>query len=741
MNESASNYLNALNIQQKEAILHSEGPLLILAGAGSGKTKVLTTRVAQLIKDKKCFGNQILCVTFTNKAANEMRERVLKLTNNKSNSIPWLGTFHSISNKILRKHAEAVGLKPSFTILDTLDQLKLIKNILAAENIDIKKNPPKLIAYLIDHWKNKALLPANVKINSSDYSKINALKIYKIYQERLILMNCVDFGDLILHCVTIFKNFKEIQESFKKNFKYILVDEYQDTNYVQNLWLNLITNDSKNICVVGDDDQSIYSWRGAEVKNILEFEKNFTNTKIVKLEQNYRSTKNIINTASSLISNNDDRLGKKIWSDLKDGDKVRVNSFSDGRDEATGISDIIEKELIKYFSLNDIAILVRAAFQTREFEERFIKIGLPYRVIGGMKFYERAEIKDALCYLRLIQQKNDDLAFERIINNPKRSIGDSTLKKLHDLSRTRNKNLFETADEILNEDELKPKTKESLKQFIKLVKTWTKLSEQLDHVQLLERVLDESGYTQMLINEKSPEAEARLENLKELRASMKNYNNLVEFLENISLQTSIDEEWEGEKINLMTIHAAKGLEFNCVFLPGWEEGLFPHQKSIEEKGDQAVQEERRLAYVALTRAKQRLFISFANNRKYYGNNNSNDWMPSMPSRFIDELDKQYLEINETAKDNNQDFEFSQDFNFMEEKKSPGWKRYLQEKEKLKTINYTNNLTNFKIGQGVEHETFGKGKVIHIDGNKLLINFKDSGEKKVIDKYLKQFDHE
>ena len=741
MNESASNYLNALNIQQKEAILHSEGPLLILAGAGSGKTKVLTTRVAQLIKDKKCFGNQILCVTFTNKAANEMRERVLKLTNNKSNSIPWLGTFHSISNKILRKHAEAVGLKPSFTILDTLDQLKLIKNILAAENIDIKKNPPKLIAYLIDHWKNKALLPANVKINSSDYSKINALKIYKIYQERLRLMNCVDFGDLILHCVTIFKNFKEIQESFKKNFKYILVDEYQDTNYVQNLWLNLITNDSKNICVVGDDDQSIYSWRGAEVKNILEFEKNFTNTKIVKLEQNYRSTKNIINTASSLISNNDDRLGKKIWSDLKDGDKVRVNSFSDGRDEATGISDIIEKELIKYFSLNDIAILVRAAFQTREFEERFIKIGLPYRVIGGMKFYERAEIKDALCYLRLIQQKNDDLAFERIINNPKRSIGDSTLKKLHDLSRTRNKNLFETADEILNEDELKPKTKESLKQFIKLVKTWTKLSEQLDHVQLLERVLDESGYTQMLINEKSPEAEARLENLKELRASMKNYSNLVEFLENISLQTSIDEEWEGEKINLMTIHAAKGLEFNCVFLPGWEEGLFPHQKSIEEKGDQAVQEERRLAYVALTRAKQRLFISFANNRKYYGNNNSNDWMPSMPSRFIDELDKQYLEINETAKDNDQDFEFSQDFNFMEGKKSPGWKRYLQEKEKIKTINYTNNLTNFKIGQVVEHETFGKGKVIHIDGNKLLINFKDSGEKKVIDKYLKQFDHE
>ena len=741
MNKSGAKYLNMLNIQQKEAIFHTEGPLLILAGAGSGKTKVLTTRVAQLIQDKKCFGNEILCVTFTNKAANEMRERVLKLTNNNANSIPWLGTFHSISNKILRKHSEAVGLKPSFTILDTLDQLKLIKNILSSENIDIKKNPPKLIAYLIDQWKNKALLPIDIKIIASNYTKINALKIYKIYQERLKVMNCVDFGDLILHCVTIFKNFKEIQNTFKRNFKYILVDEFQDTNFIQNLWLNLITNDSKNICVVGDDDQSIYSWRGAEVKNILEFEKNFFNTKIIKLEQNYRSTKNIIEVASSLISNNDDRLGKKIWSNLNDGEKIWINSYSDGKDEATGISDIIEKELIKNFSLNNVSILVRAAFQTREFEERFVKIGLPYRVIGGMKFYERVEIKDALCYLRLIQQKNDDLAFERIINTPKRSIGDTTLKKIHEFSRSRNKNLFDTSIELVEENLLKPKTKESLKTFIKSVNIWTKLSERLDHVQLLERVLDESGYSRMLMDEKSPEAEARLENLKELRASMKSYSNLVEFLENISLQTTIDEEWEGEKINLMTIHAAKGLEFSCVFLPGWEEGLFPHQKSIEEKGDIAVQEERRLAYVALTRAKKRLFISFANNRKFYGNNSSNDWMPSMPSRFIDELDKKYLNINEIADDNKQDFEFSQDISFAEEKKSPGWKRYLQEKEKVKTINYTNNLTNFKIGQSVEHETFGDGKIIHIDGNKLLINFKVSGEKRVIDKYLKKVESE
>jgi len=743
MNLILPDYLNTLNNQQKEAVLHTEGPLLILAGAGSGKTKVLTTKVTHLIETKQCFGSQILCVTFTNKAANEMRDRVAKLTRSNSNAIPWLGTFHSISNKILRKYAESVGLKPSFTILDTLDQLKLIKNILTAENIDAKQIPPKFISHLIDHWKNKALLPNDIKVSASDIMKHNALKVYKIYQERLKIMNCVDFGDLILHCVTIFKNFKEIQNIFKKNFKYILVDEFQDTNYIQNLWLNLIVNDHNNICVVGDDDQSIYSWRGAEVKNILDFEKHYPRTKTIKLEQNYRSTKNVLNTASSLISNNTDRLGKKIWSDFEDGEKVWINSYSEGKDEAQNISDIIEKELINNFSLNHIAILVRASFQTREFEERFIRIGLPYRIIGGTKFYERSEIKDALCYLRLIHQKNDDLAFERIINVPKRSIGDTTLQKIHDLSRIKNKNLFDTCVALLDEEELKPKTKESLKNLIKSINHWTTLSKELDHVQLLEKVLDESGYTTMLMNEKSPEADARLENLKELRASMKNYSNLIEFLENISLQTSVDEEWEGEKINLMTIHAAKGLEFDCVFLPGWEEGMFPHQKSIEEKGDVAIEEERRLAYVAITRSKKRLFISFANNRKYFGSskNENNDWMPSIPSRFIDELDKKYLKINEVAEEKYSDFEFSQDITFNQNKKSPGWQRYQIQKEKIKTINYTNNLTNFKIGQGVKHETFGPGKIIHIDGNKILINFKEAGEKKVIDKYLKKIENE
>ena len=745
MNQAHSNYLNTLNNQQKEAVLHQDGPLLILAGAGSGKTKVLTTRVAHLIETKQCFSNQILCVTFTNKAANEMRERITKLTNLNSNSVPWLGTFHSISNKILRKYAETVGLKPSFTILDTLDQLKLIKNILSAENIDPKHNPPKFIAYQIDQWKNKALLPHEIKNSTSDFMRSNALKVYKIYQERLKIMNCVDFGDLILHCITIFKNFPEIQNIFKKSFKYILVDEFQDTNFIQNLWLNLITDSHNNICVVGDDDQSIYSWRGAEVKNILDFEKNYQKTKIIKLEQNYRSSKNIINAASSLITNNDDRLGKKIWSDFSDGEKVWVNSYSDGRDEAVGVSYIIEKELINHFSINNISILVRAAFQTREFEERFIRIGLPYRVIGGTKFYERAEIKDALCYLRLIHQKNDDLAFERIINMPKRSIGDTTLQKIHELSRKNNNNLYETSVEMLEGEELKPKTRESLKNFIRLIENWTKISKEVGHVELLERVLDESGYTIMLMNEKSPEADARLENLKELRISMKNYSSLIEFLENISLQTAIDEEWEGDKINLMTIHAAKGLEFDCVFLPGWEEGMFPHQKSIEEKGDMAVQEERRLAYVAITRAKKRLFISFANNRKFFGSakNDNNDWMPSLPSRFIDELDKKFLKINEVVEEKFNDFDFTQELSFNQSKKSPGWQRYQEEKnkEKVKSINYSNNLTKFKIGHTVTHETFGTGKVIHIDGNKVLINFKNAGEKKVIDKFLQKTDNE
>ena len=669
-----SSYLNSLNNQQKLAVTSTEGPLQVLAGAGSGKTKVLTTRIAHLIQEKKCFGQQILCVTFTNKAANEMRERVVKLVNSKSVAFPWLGTFHSICNKMLRRNAEAVGLKPNFTIIDTLDQIKLIKNILESENIDIKKNPPKQIAYYIDQWKNKSLLPEDIRLNNKDFNLSNALKIYKVYQKRLQIMNCVDFGDLILHVVTILKKFEDIKKIYQKNFKYILVDEFQDTNFVQNLWLKLLTSDRENICVVGDDDQSIYSWRGAEVKNILEFKTNFKNTITVKLEQNYRSTKNILSSATSLISNNKDRLTKEIWSDLGDGNKVKIKSYFDGVSEANGISDVIEQYLTSKYKLNSVSILVRAAFQTRELEERFIKIGLPYRIIGGLKFYERAEIKDALGYLRLINQSNDDISFERIINTPKRSIGNNSVKKIHQYARQKGLCLLDASQEILKENILKPKTVKNLKTFITNIISWKKNSEKFDHITLLETVLDESGYTSMLKTEKTPEADAKLENLKELKASMKSYTSLNDFLENISLQTAIDEKWDGEKINIMTIHSAKGLEFDAVFLPGWEEGLFPHQKSIDEKGAEGIEEERRLAYVAITRAKQELYISFANQRKFYGRQNDNyDFYSSIQSRFIDEIDNEYTEISidESSED---DFIFDQDFNVESKKNSPGWNR-------------------------------------------------------------------
>ncbi len=735
-----SSYLNSLNNQQKLAVTSTEGPLQVLAGAGSGKTKVLTTRIAHLIQERKCFGQQILCVTFTNKAANEMRERVVKLVNSKSVAFPWLGTFHSICNKMLRRNAEAVGLKSNFTIIDTLDQIKLIKNILESENIDIKKNPPKQIAYYIDQWKNKSLLPEDIKLKNQDFYLNNALKIYKVYQKRLQIMNCVDFGDLILHVVTILKKFEDIKKIYQKNFKYILVDEFQDTNFIQNLWLKLLTSDSKNICVVGDDDQSIYSWRGAEVKNILEFKTNFKNTVTIKLEQNYRSTKNILSSATSLISNNKDRLTKEIWSDLGDGNKVKIKSYFDGVSEANGISDVIEQYLINRYKLNSISILVRAAFQTRELEERFVKIGLPYRIIGGLKFYERAEIKDALGYLRLINQSNDDISFERIINTPKRSIGNNSVKKIHQYARQKGLSLLDASQEILKENILKPKTVKNLKTFITNMISWKKNSESFDHIALLETVLDESGYTSMLKNEKTPEADAKLENLKELKASMKSYTSLNDFLENISLQTAIDEKWDGEKINIMTIHSAKGLEFDAVFLPGWEEGLFPHQKSIDEKGADGIEEERRLAYVAITRAKQELYISFANQRKFYGYQNDNyDFYSSIQSRFIDEIDSEYTEISidETSED---DFIFDQDCSVESKKNSPGWNRLKNniknsDETKIKTITLSENLTKYTVGETVIHEGFGTGKIIHIDGNKLLINFNEQGEKKVIDKFV------
>ncbi len=678
MEISKQNYLDYLNKNQKEAIIGLDGPCLIVAGAGSGKTKVLTSRVVHIIKKKKAWPNQILCVTFTNKAAKEMQNRILKLLNEKTKSLPWLGTFHSVSAKILRKHAQAVNLSSRFTIIDQEDQLRLIKNICKAENIDIKKISPQFILSLINQWKNKGLLPKNVTIKKGLPLEKAILNVYKFYQERLNILNSCDFGDLILLCVNMFENNPDILELYHNNFKYILVDEYQDSNFIQSKWLNLLAKKNNNICCVGDDDQSIYSWRGAEIKNFLDFSKIYKNTKIIKLEQNYRSTQNILSAASELISNNKDRMGKKLWTDSKDGELVKLTCYKNGKEEATGISDIIETKLKKKYSLNNIAILVRAIFQTREFEERFLKIGMGYRVIGGTKFYERAEIKDSVAFLRIVNQKNDDLAFERIINVPKRSIGDGALKQFHEWSRKNKKSLEDSAVELLQLDKIKPKTKLGLVKILNLFNKWRSDLKKKKHYELMEIILDESGYSKTLKDKKDLESEGRLENLKELIKGMREFDNLQSFLEHVALATSIDQDWDGQKINLMTMHAAKGLEFDVVFLPGWEEGLFPHQKSLEEKGDLALEEERRLAYVGVTRAKKESFISFAMNRLYRG-----DWVDSLASRFISELPEKNIKKEDLAESGNEDFFFNQDIDYNEGIRSPGWARL--QKKNLKKI--------------------------------------------------------
>ena len=670
-----SDYLKNLNNAQKEAVLYLEGPLLIVAGAGSGKTKVLTSRIAHIIKEKKAFPNQILSVTFTNKAAKEMQTRVSKMLGSAATGLSWLGTFHSICSKILRKHATAANLNSNFTIIDTDDQTRLIKNICKSENIDIKQLAPRFILAIIDRWKNKGYYPSEVIINKKDIYEKTILPLYKIYQKKLIDLNSCDFGDLILHAVKILENYPDIRQIYTTNFKYILVDEYQDTNFIQSKWLNLLSEKTKNLCCVGDDDQSIYSWRGAEIKNFLEFDQVYENTKVIRLEQNYRSSQNILSVASNLISNNQNRVGKTLTTTMEEGDLVKLNCFKNGKDEAIGISDEIEKKLKKKYSFNEMAILVRAIFQTREFEERFLKIGIPYRILGGTKFYERAEIKDCVAYLRLIHQEKDDLAFERIVNNPKRSIGDTTLKTVHEFGKENNLSLESAANKMIEQNLIKPKTKIGLSFFLNALNKWRNdlNIKKVNHIKLLQIVLDESGYSAMLKNKKDLDNENRLENIKELLSAMKEFDNLESFLEHVSLATSIDQEWDGEKINMMTMHAAKGLEFDVVFLPGWEEGLFPHQKSIEEKGQNGLEEERRLAYVGITRAKKKAIISFSMNRFYQG-----DWIDSMASRFIEELPEKHLEKNsffEEEVDDDQDFDFNQDFEIEEGTRSPGWIRY------------------------------------------------------------------
>ncbi|MDC1485710.1 UvrD-helicase domain-containing protein [Pelagibacteraceae bacterium] len=670
-----SEYLNNLNNAQKEAVLHLEGPLLIVAGAGSGKTKVLTSRIAHIIKEKKAYPNQILSVTFTNKAAKEMQNRISSMLKTEAVGLNWLGTFHSICAKLLRKHAAAVGLNSNFTIIDTDDQVRLIKNICKAENIDVKQLAPKFILSVIDRWKNKGFYPNEVIINKKDIYEKTILPLYKIYQQKLLDLNACDFGDLILHCVKILEKNLDIREIYSGNFKYILVDEYQDTNFIQSKWLNLLAYKHNNICCVGDDDQSIYSWRGAEIKNFLEFDQVYKNSKIIRLEENYRSSQNILSVASTLIANNQNRVGKNLITTMDEGELINLNCFKNGKDEAIGVSDEIEKKLKKKYSFNNIAILVRAIFQTREFEERFLKIGLPYRILGGTKFYERAEIKDCVAYLRLINQEKDDLAFDRIVNNPKRSIGETTIKQIHEFAKKNTINLESASRKLIELNLIKPKTKIGLNTFLVFMTKWRKdlKIKKINHVKLLQIILDESGYSSMLKNKKDLENENRLENIKELLSAMKDFDDLESFLEHVALATSIDQDWDGEKVNLMTMHGSKGLEFDVVFLPGWEEGLFPHQKSIEEKGQNGLEEERRLAYVGITRAKKKALISFSMNRFYQG-----DWIDSMASRFIEELPEKNIEKNSffDEKDNNdEDFDFNQDFEIEEGTRSPGWIRY------------------------------------------------------------------
>ena len=676
--DSINKLIENLNKEQKEAVLSTEGPNLIVAGAGSGKTRVLTTRLAHIINSKKAWPNQILCVTFTNKAAKEMQSRVMSYVKEKSTAVPWLGTFHSISVKFLRRHAEAIGLKGNFTILDTDDQKKIVRNICKAEDIDAKKITPQFILSFIDKWKNKGLLPEDIKDEKFSGLEKSIFKVYKIYQSKIRDLNACDFGDLILYCVKLFENHPDIKKIYNNNFKYILVDEFQDTNFIQNKWLNLLVNENQNICCVGDDDQSIYSWRGAEIKNFLTFDHLYKNCKVFKLEQNYRSTKNILETASTLISHNNGRVEKKLWSSSQQGEKVKLNCYQTGREEAEAISDIIENKLKKKYSLNNVAILVRAIYQTREFEERFLKIGIGYRVLGGTRFYERAEIKDAVAYLRIINQKYDDLALERVIENPRRGVGESTLSQLYNFGQKNKLCLEDSIKKNIEIDSLKPKIKTSLSQLTKMIDKWRLDAKTNKHYDLLKLVLDESGYSEMLKNKKDLENENRLENIKELLRAMHDYDNLQSFLEHVSLATSIDKEWEGEKINLMTMHAAKGLEFDVVFLPGWEEGLFPHQKSLEEKGDSALEEERRLAYVGITRAKQEAFLSFAMKRSYHG-----DWMDALPSRFVNEIPDENVEKNEIdfGSTTNDEFEFNQDtsLEFDEGYRSPGWERYKKNK--------------------------------------------------------------
>ena len=728
-----------LNDVQKEAVLHDNGPLLVLAGAGTGKTGVLTTRLARILMENMALPGEILSVTFTNKAANEMKNRVGNLIGDMVTGLKWLGTFHSIGAQILRQYPEKVGLKNGFIILDTDDQLRLLKQLIKDENIDDKKWSAKGLLSLIDKWKNKGLGPNQINSDHGDYFANGKGKVlYKKYQQQLKFFNAADFGDLILECIRLFNENPDILENFQNRFKYMLVDEYQDTNTSQYLLLKLLSGKWMNICCVGDDDQSIYSWRGAEVTNILKFEKDFSNAKIIRLEQNYRSTGNILAAASKLIESNESRFGKTLWTSSNGGEKVSVTSTWDGEEEARIITDEIEQYSLNKKNLDEVAILVRASFQMREFEDRFVSVGLPYKVIGGPRFYERKEIRDANAYFRLAIQPNDSLALERVLNTPKRGIGETTLKKIKQYAKNNNISTIDSIRDLIKTSEIKPKTKISLKHFVELTERWNDLIEERSHYDMAEIILEDSGYLEMLRNDDSITAAGRLDNIKELFRSIEPFESLNAYLEHISLVMEIDKNPEGNKVSLMTYHAAKGLEFDYVYLPGWEEGVFPNQRSLDEGGIKSLEEERRLAYVGITRAKVKSSIFYAANRKMH-----NQWLSSIPSRFVSELPEDNIEVNLSHFSGNKGSftDIKEDIFDQSDYSTPGWERaQIQSSNNKKTpenitVTSVDTSSKFSIGSLVYHKKFGQGKVESLDGKKLTINFGSNGTRKVMENFI------
>jgi DNA helicase-2/ATP-dependent DNA helicase PcrA len=743
-------YLRGLNAPQRAAVLTTDGPVLVLAGAGTGKTAALTARLAHLVATRRAWPSEILAVTFTNKAAREMRERVGRMIGDAVEGMPWLGTFHAIAAKMLRRHAELVGLHSNFTILDTDDQLRLMKQLIQAEGIDDKRWPARQLGGLIDRWKNRGWTPEDIDAGESEaYANGKGQKLYAAYQARLRDVNACDFGDLLLHMLTILKKDREILAMYQQRFKYILVDEYQDTNSSQYLWLRLLAQERKNICCVGDDDQSIYSWRGAEVANILRFEKDFPGAAIIRLEQNYRSTPHILAAASGVIAENGGRLGKTLWTQEQQGEKVQVVGVWDGPEEARRVGEEIEQIQRSGGSLDDIAILVRAQHQTREFEDRFIQIGLPYRIVGGFRFYERAEIRDALAYLRLVNQPADDLAFERIVNVPKRGLGDKAVEKLHRLARAEGTPLTLAAARILDTDELTPQARRALGGFIGDLARWRDRATQLPHAELARQILEESGYTAMLQADRTTESAGRLENLSELARAMEEYETLGAFLEHVSLVMDNDAQAEERKVTIMTIHAAKGLEFDTTFLVGWEEGVFPSQRALDEGGLNSLEEERRLAYVAITRARRKCIILHAANRRIYG-----QWTSSIPSRFVGELPPDHVDEESSMTGGASLWranwsERADPFADVQRGtgRGPGWQRAQSaghfSREPVRIVEARASAVSIgnkgrddmALGLRVFHQKFGYGTVAGIEGNKLEIDFETAGRKRVMDSFV------